>query len=387
MTAWPLQKDCDRFYGNPRGANGKPSAKWESENLVSIRPPYRMTYAGKPITGIRVHKKCAESLKRVLARIWEAAGKDQATVDRWGVSIYGGAYNYRLMRGGNSLSMHSWGCAIDLDPARNGLGDQTPHFANVPEVLAAFAAEGWEWGGDWSRRDGMHWQAAWTKAKPARVSSQAPARPQPLIHASVAPPAADEPIRLPMSSFVWTKADPLPESFVPALTVAEIRANKQLLRDKGYVMVGEPDDDMGPRTKAAITAFQTVNDLPITATFDEATRKKLANGGKAMEIAPSRAAASEAEIAAKVPEVAAARKTGIMGVVQAVAGGVGAVVYVVKDYAASAVEIVRPVKEVIDDVPGTVWVVAIAVMAGSMAWQARSAAKAGADAYRKGERT
>lgn len=384
MTSWPLQKDCDRFYGNPRGANGKPSAKWESENLVSIRPPYRMTYAGKPITGIRVHKKGAESLKRVLNRIWEAAGKDQATVDRWGASIYGGAYNYRLMRGGNSLSMHSWGCAIDLDPARNGLGDQTPHFANVPEVLDAFAAEGWEWGGDWSRRDGMHWQAAWTRGRPARtVSPVAPTTREPL--AAQPSSAAERPPR-PRP----VPAKPAPAMAAPAhvsLTGAEIKANKELLRAKGYSMVGEPDEDMGPRTRAAITAFQTVNDLPITATFDEATRKKLANGGKPMQIAPARATATEAEIAAKVPEVAAARKTGIMGAVQAVFGFFGAAVYVVKDYAADAVEIIRPVKEVIDDVPGTVWVIAIAAMAGSMWWQARNAALAGADAYRKGERT
>ena len=24
MTTWPLQRDCARFYGNPRGADGNP---------------------------------------------------------------------------------------------------------------------------------------------------------------------------------------------------------------------------------------------------------------------------------------------------------------------------------------------------------------------------
>ncbi len=160
MSKWPKQSECDTFYGNPRGRNGKASAKWESENLTRIAPPFTMKYDGKPIKTILIHKKCADSLLRVLNNIWESAGKSQATVDKWGASIYGGAYNYRLMRGGSRLSMHSWGCAIDLDPARNGLNDPTPNFANIPEVLKAFEKEGWTWGGEWSRPDGMHWQAA-----------------------------------------------------------------------------------------------------------------------------------------------------------------------------------------------------------------------------------
>lgn len=160
--SWPNQSGCDAYYGNPRGRNGRPSPAWEAANLTTIKPPYRMTYAGKPISSIRIHKKCAASLERILNAIWMASGKKQSVVNAWGANIYGGAYNYRLMRGGNSLSMHSWGCAIDLDPARNGYGDSTPHFAAVPEVLKAFADEGWEWGGPWSKADGMHFQAART---------------------------------------------------------------------------------------------------------------------------------------------------------------------------------------------------------------------------------
>jgi len=56
--------------------------------------------------------------------------------------------------------MHSWGCAIDLDPANNGLGDRTPKFARYPKIIEAFKKEGWVWGGDWSNYDGMHFQMA-----------------------------------------------------------------------------------------------------------------------------------------------------------------------------------------------------------------------------------
>ena len=170
---WPSQSDvlANRSpYGDPRGRDRtQMSPKWEAENITRILPPFRMTYAGQPITrGIRVHKHCAASLSRVLQNLMTAAKGKQETLDHWGVSIFGGVVMYRLMRDGNNLSIHSYGAAIDLDPSRNGLYDRMPRFAEFPAVLAAFKAEGWRWGGDWNRNgtsaddrraDGMHWQA------------------------------------------------------------------------------------------------------------------------------------------------------------------------------------------------------------------------------------
>jgi hypothetical protein len=149
------------------------SLKWERENIVFITPPFRMTYAGKVTKRLRIHKHCAASLLRVFNNLLESArevnkNNPQRVLDEWGVTIFGGAVMYRLMRGSNTLSMHSYGCAIDLDPVNNGLRDITPRFATFPRVLEAFAKEGWRWGGDWNgngssaderRADGMHWQA------------------------------------------------------------------------------------------------------------------------------------------------------------------------------------------------------------------------------------
>jgi hypothetical protein len=150
----PKQSECDKFYGNPRGANGHASAKWEAANLIPVIPPFKMFYADKPIKSIRFHKKAANALSAALQAIWLASGKSQAKIDEWGVSTFGGAYNYRLMRQSNRLSMHSYGCAIDLAPERFPMGKADKKF--VPEVIKAFADQG----AVNLPRDRMHFQFA-----------------------------------------------------------------------------------------------------------------------------------------------------------------------------------------------------------------------------------
>ena len=154
MNAWPLQSQCDTFYGNPRGRNGQVNVAWKSLNLTTVRPAFKMKYAGKPVSSVSIHRKCALSLGRVFQAIWIASGKDQKKIDAWGVSTFGGSFNFRLMRNSNHLSMHSYGCAIDLAPDRFPLGRHDHKF--TPEVIKAFADEGWAN----LPNDLMHFQAA-----------------------------------------------------------------------------------------------------------------------------------------------------------------------------------------------------------------------------------
>jgi len=159
---WPFQSQCDAFYGNPRGFGGEPSGAWEATNIIRIVPPYQMFFAGQPVSTIRVHKKCADAFMAALTAINHAAKGDAKLLSESGANIFGGSYNYRVMRGGSSLSMHSYGCAIDLDPARNGFHDTTPNFLKYPFVIKAFEDAGAVWGGHWKGRscDGMHFQFA-----------------------------------------------------------------------------------------------------------------------------------------------------------------------------------------------------------------------------------
>lgn len=162
MTSWPLQSQSDAFYGNPRGRNGQASSSWESANLTLITPPFQMFFLAKPARP-RVHKKCADAFMAWFETVWKNAGRDKRVIRDWGMDDYAGAYNFRRMRNGAALSMHAYGCAIDLDADRNGMGDATPHFATLREqVVKPFLDLGGTWGGDWSGRnaDGMHFQFA-----------------------------------------------------------------------------------------------------------------------------------------------------------------------------------------------------------------------------------
>ena len=77
--------------------------------------------------------------------------------------LYGGCYNFRLIKNSNRLSCHAWGAAIDLDPEKNPLGVKYDESKGMMPraVINIFEAEGWKWGGRFTKRpDCMHFQAA-----------------------------------------------------------------------------------------------------------------------------------------------------------------------------------------------------------------------------------
>lgn len=154
---WPTQAQCDSFYGNPRLYG------WKAANLVTIKPPYGMTYAGAPIAHITIHKRCADSLSRVLSHVWETINGDLAHANALGITRFSGSYNFRPIRGSRILSMHAYGAAIDFDAENNPLTYKREIGCLTGEhpLVKAFKLEGWIWGGDWKgRRDPMHFQAA-----------------------------------------------------------------------------------------------------------------------------------------------------------------------------------------------------------------------------------
>lgn len=153
---WPLQRDAISFYGNPY-AKG-----WMAANLVEVETPWLLHMGHTPMNHIQIHKRCADSLKRVLAWTWEQAGKSQDKIMALHFDRYSGSYNLRPMRGGQQMSMHGEGAAIDWDDEENQQHSQHHLFTAETPLIHAFMGEAWEWGGLWSPAsiDAMHVQAA-----------------------------------------------------------------------------------------------------------------------------------------------------------------------------------------------------------------------------------
>jgi hypothetical protein len=127
-------------------------------NLVSFEFPFPMFYAGKRVLRSRCHHLVKDSLLRILGEIGTRWINHRGILEE--AEDYGGIYNFRQMRGGLSLSRHSWGIAIDLDPDDNGNRTPWPQKADMPlEIMEAFAREGWMSAGAFWGRDSMHFQA------------------------------------------------------------------------------------------------------------------------------------------------------------------------------------------------------------------------------------
>ena len=153
---WPLQRDCNDFYGDPRRKG------WLDRNVVIVTVPWEMKYGGKEVNHISIHKKCRDSLLRVLEKTWEDVEKSQEKIAEMHADLYSGSYVLRNMRGLRTLSMHSYACAIDWADRFNPQHAQHHSFTEHTILIANFLKESWQWGGKWKGTsiDAMHVQAA-----------------------------------------------------------------------------------------------------------------------------------------------------------------------------------------------------------------------------------
>jgi hypothetical protein len=143
-------------YGKP----GDPDA------LTIITLPYPMRIAWdltKSVTRIQCHRFIADRLLSVFNDILKHYGF--AKIQQLGIDLYGGCVSVRLMRGSKTKwSRHSWGIAIDLDPARNKLKEtrKTARFAR-PEykpMIDIFYKHGFLSLGVEKNYDWMHFETA-----------------------------------------------------------------------------------------------------------------------------------------------------------------------------------------------------------------------------------
>lgn len=111
--AWPTQANVRAFYGEPGGPQC-------TAGMVDLAYPMKIAWdKNQIIRRFRCHSKVEAAFERIFQKTLAHYG--QAQVSKLALDIFGGCYNFRKMRGGNSWSMHSWGIAVDLDPENNQL--------------------------------------------------------------------------------------------------------------------------------------------------------------------------------------------------------------------------------------------------------------------------
>jgi hypothetical protein len=155
--------EVNAFYGWNASkymlANAKPSGEWERDMLRNAQLPEPLDYIGSPVYTIHVHRKLLDRFEHTYGEIHKAG--------LWHVvKPFAGAYCFRLVRGGETLSLHSFGAAVDHDVAHNPLGAHPSvcSFGNTAEgqaVVWIFERNGFFWGGKFrNRKDCQHFQFA-----------------------------------------------------------------------------------------------------------------------------------------------------------------------------------------------------------------------------------
>lgn len=187
------------------------------------------------------------------------------------------------------------------------------------------------------------------------------------------PDEVDQPVPVPT---------PRPETVVDKAVIENVQRSLVAL---GYTEVGGVDGKLGPLTSAAILAFRNDNGLHVSDVIDDELLLALQTA-PARKLTPARTEATPAEVREKVPEVKAnwLSKIGafIIGIPSAVISlGIGAL-----DYVGAAKAYIDPLKETAADVPGYVWVGAVAVIAGGLYYVAQRGEKKGVEAFKTGER-
>jgi hypothetical protein len=133
--------------------------------LTMIKLPYPMRLSwdkSKKVTRMKVNKHVKDNFLNVFNELLQHYGYDELV--RLEIDVFGGCFNYRLMRGGSKLSRHSWGVAIDLNPEKNGLNTHVSksQFAGKEynKMMEIFEKNGFINLGKVILRDTMHFEIA-----------------------------------------------------------------------------------------------------------------------------------------------------------------------------------------------------------------------------------
>jgi len=129
--------------------------KWGDPAIVENELKYMTVWDVPTHLEIGVIPKKLYCNKQIVAPLIQAFTNliDRKLVNE--LKTWDGCFNVRRKRGLKSMSLHSWGIAIDVNAAWNGL-HKTPQLS--AGFVKCFTDAGFDWGGTWTRKDGMHFQ-------------------------------------------------------------------------------------------------------------------------------------------------------------------------------------------------------------------------------------
>jgi hypothetical protein len=135
--------------------NGWPASKEQAE--IGVKP--------FKVEGTNLKLRCAEKVAPLLINFAKEFNElieplEGGALDDWG-------YCYRDVRNvPGKLSNHASATAIDLNASKHPLGKVgTFDAAKVPMIRALAKKYGLTWGGDWTRKDEMHFEIALSPEK------------------------------------------------------------------------------------------------------------------------------------------------------------------------------------------------------------------------------
>jgi len=130
-------QQCLKKYGDP--TLEKNMTVWDVPTELEVGVIPKKLYCNKDLVG-----PLSQAFKNLI---------DTGKVKE--LKTWDGCFNIRKKRGLTSMSLHSWGIAIDVNAAWNGLNKE-PQLSK--EFVKCFTDAGFDWGGTWQRKDGMHFQ-------------------------------------------------------------------------------------------------------------------------------------------------------------------------------------------------------------------------------------
>jgi hypothetical protein len=167
--------EIEAIFGNPANSDGTLNEAWEGANIRKVAPPdqWRLFYQSdsgpQPVSGIRMHHLLEDSFVQVLDDVWKFAksqvgtGASDEAIRSWirerRLDQHAGGFNFRKITAGKSLSLHSYGIAIDWDAEHNPR--KKPLTLTLPDWwYDIWKAHGWSDGRHFPTPDPMHVQFA-----------------------------------------------------------------------------------------------------------------------------------------------------------------------------------------------------------------------------------